>query len=134
MLTVESVTKRFGGLEAVSRVTLALGETPITGLVGPNGSGKTTLFHIITGFYRLDAGKVFFNETEITASPPHAISRMGLIRTFQHTRVLPFLTTRENLLSAAPAQKGERLAALFFSVRRGPAGGSGKPGKSRRNP
>lgn len=116
MLTVESVTKRFGGLEAVSRVTLALGETPITGLVGPNGSGKTTLFHIITGFYRLDAGKVFFKETEITASPPHVISRMGLIRTFQHTRVLPFLTTRENLLSAAPAQKGERLAALFFQA------------------
>jgi len=114
MLKVEKITKRFGGLEAVQNVSLDLGNTPITGLVGPNGSGKTTLFHIITGFYRLDSGRVFFDEKEITGCPPHAISRLGLSRTFQHTRVLPFLTARENLLSAAPAQKGESLASLFF--------------------
>lgn len=114
MLKVEKVTKRFGGLKAVSDVSLALGAVPITGLVGPNGSGKTTLFHMITGFYRLDEGRVYFAGKEITRVSPHVISRMGMVRTFQHTRVLPFLSTRENLLSAVPAQRGERLTSLFF--------------------
>jgi branched-chain amino acid transport system ATP-binding protein len=114
MLTVEKVTKSFGGLMAVCDVSLELGKTPITGLVGPNGSGKTTLFHILTGFYPMDGGQVFFDGEEISGNPPHRISRMGLVRTFQHTRVLPFLSTRENLLSAVPAQRGERLTSLFF--------------------
>jgi len=114
MLRLEGVTKRFGGLMAVCDVTFDLGSTPITGLVGPNGSGKTTLFHMITGFYRLDRGRILFRDAEISGRPAHEISRMGLVRTFQQTRVLPFLSTRENLLSAVPAQKGERLAPLFL--------------------
>jgi ABC-type branched-subunit amino acid transport system ATPase component len=114
MLKVEKVTKSFGGLVAVFDVSLELGRTPISGLVGPNGSGKTTLFHIITGFYRLDRGRVFFTEKEISGLSPHVISRMGMVRTFQQTRVLPFLSTRENLLSAVPAQKGEQMTSLFF--------------------
>jgi len=99
---------------AVSDVTLDLGNTPITGLVGPNGSGKTTLFHMITGFYPLDKGRIQFSGTDISGRPAHKISRMGLVRTFQQTRVLPFLSTRENLLSAVPGQQGERLASLFL--------------------
>jgi ABC-type branched-subunit amino acid transport system ATPase component len=114
MLRLEGVTKRFGGLMAVCDVTFDLGSSPITGLVGPNGSGKTTLFHMITGFYRLDKGRILFREGEISGRPVHEISRMGLVRTFQQTRVLPFLSTRENLLSAVSAQKGERLASLFL--------------------
>jgi ABC-type branched-subunit amino acid transport system ATPase component len=114
MLKMKNITKSFGGLMAVFDVSLELGGTPITGLVGPNGSGKTTLFHIITGFYQLDRGRVFFAETEISGLPPHVISRMGMVRTFQQTRVLPFLSTRENLLSAVPDQEGERLTSLFF--------------------
>jgi ABC-type branched-subunit amino acid transport system ATPase component len=114
MLKVEKVSKHFGGLVAVLDVNLELGGIPITGLVGPNGSGKTTLFHIITGFYRLDEGRIFFAEKEISGLPPHVISRMGMVRTFQQTRVLPFLSTRENLLSAVPAQRGEQLTSLFF--------------------
>lgn len=99
---------------AVCNVTLDLGSSPITGLVGPNGSGKTTLFHMITGFYRLDSGRILFREGEISGRPAYEISRLGLVRTFQQTRVLPFLSTRENLLSAVPAQKGERLLPLFL--------------------
>jgi len=114
MLRVEKITKRFGGLEAVCDVSLDLKRTPITGLVGPNVSGKTTLFNIITGFYHIDKGRTFFNDKEISGFPPHVISRMGLVRTFQQTRVLPFLSTRENLLCAVPTQKGEQLASLFF--------------------
>ena len=114
MLKVESVSKSFGGLMAVCDVSLELGTVPVTGLVGPNGSGKTTLFHMITGFYRLDKGRIRFGDEEISGRAPHEISRMGMVRTFQHTRVLPFLSTRENLLSAVPHQRGERLTSLFF--------------------
>ena len=114
MLELEGVTKSFGGLIAVYDVTLNLGGTPITGLVGPNGSGKTTLFHMVTGFYTLDRGRVLFRGEEISGRSAHEISRMGLVRTFQQTRVLPFLSTRENLLSAVPGQQGERLASLFL--------------------
>lgn len=114
MLGLEGVTKSFGGLMAVCDVTLDLGSSPITGLVGPNGSGKTTLFHMITGFYPLDRGRILFRGEEISGRAPHEISRMGLVRTFQQTRVLPFLSTRENLLSAVADQQGERLVSLFL--------------------
>jgi neutral amino acid transport system ATP-binding protein len=114
MLRIENVTKRFGGLIAVNDVTLRLGDTGITGLIGPNGSGKTTLFHMITGFYPVDQGRIYFQDRLITKLPPHAISQAGLVRTFQQTRVLPFMTTLDNLLSAVPEQTGERISAVFF--------------------
>ncbi len=115
MLRLEGLCKSFGGLRAVDGVSLELGDTPVTGLVGPNGSGKTTLFHLVTGFYRLDAGRVFFDGREITGLKPHLISRRGLVRTFQISRVLPFLSVRDNLLAAAPRQLGENLWPLFIT-------------------
>ena len=114
MLKIENVTKGFGGLVAVNDITLSLGDTGITGLIGPNGSGKTTLFHMITGFYRVDRGRIYFGDKPISRLPPHTISRIGLVRTFQQTRVLPFMSTLDNLLSAAPDQAGERLSTVFF--------------------
>lgn len=114
MLRVEQVSKGFGGLTAVEDITLTVGDTGITGLIGPNGSGKTTLFHMITGFYPVDRGRIYFQDRPISGLPPHTISRRGLVRTFQQTRVLPFMTTLDNLLSAAPDQAGERLISLFF--------------------
>ncbi len=118
MLRVQNVTKSFGALTAVSDVSLELGECGITGLVGPNGSGKSTLFHLITGFYRLDRGAVFFEERPIGNLPPHRISRLGLIRSFQHTRPLPFMSLTDNLIAAAPAQTGECIWPLFFAPAR----------------
>lgn len=114
MLRIENVIKSFGGLTAVDDISLALDDTGITGLIGPNGSGKTTLFHMITGFYRLDSGRIYFRDKLISGLKPHIISRIGLVRTFQQTRVLPFLSTMDNLLSAAPDQAGERLSSVFF--------------------
>ena len=90
MLKIENVFKSFGGLMAVNDVSLQLDPSGITGLVGPNGSGKSTLFHMITGFYKLDAGAVYFGNRKISGLSPHIISRMGLVRTFQQPRVLPF--------------------------------------------
>ena len=118
MLRIENVTKSFGGLTAVKDVTFELNDTGITGLIGPNGSGKTTLFHLITGFYKLDRGRVFFKDKLISGLSPHTISQMGLVRTFQQTRALPFMSTLDNLLSAAPNQTGEHLTSIFLKPRR----------------
>lgn len=114
MLRVEHVTKSFGALMAVHDVSFELSDVGITGMVGPNGSGKSTLFHILTGFYRPDRGKIFFNRRSITNLPPHEISRLGVIRSFQHTRPLAFMSVRENLIAAAPGQTGEHIWSLFF--------------------
>jgi len=118
MLKIDNLTKSFGGLTAVHDVSFQLDDTGITGLVGPNGSGKTTLFHLITGFYRPDHGHIHFKDMRISGLAPYVISRMGLVRTFQQTRVLPFLSTLENLMAAAPGQSGERLASVFFKPHR----------------
>lgn len=121
MLKIDNVTKRFGGLTAVDGVSFELGETGISGLIGPNGSGKTTLFHLITGFYGLDGGSVWFSGEKISGLAAHAICGKGISRTFQQTRVLPMLSVLDNLIAAAPAQAGENLLPLFFrpgSVRR----------------
>ncbi len=114
MLEIRNVTKNFGGVAAVSDISFCLGDTRIAGLIGPNGSGKTTLFHLVTGFYPADSGQIFFRGRQISGLPPHEISRAGLIRTFQHSRTLPFLTVRDNLIAAACCQSGEKLLSLFF--------------------
>jgi neutral amino acid transport system ATP-binding protein len=114
MLRIENVTKRFGGLTAVNDISFRFGDSSITGLVGPNGSGKTTLFHLITGFYKVDQGKIYFKDKLISVLPPYRISRMGLVRSFQQIRVLPFLSALENLLAAVPNQTGERLSSVLF--------------------
>ena len=118
MLKINNLTKSFGGLTAVHDVSFQLDDTGITGLVGPNGSGKTTLFHLITGFYRPDGGQIRFKNIRISGLAPHVISRMGLVRTFQQTRVLPFLSALENLMAASPGQSGERLASVFLKPHR----------------
>lgn len=115
MLRLKGVTKSFSGQTAVNDVSLELKKSGITGLVGPNGSGKTTLFHLITGFYNLDRGAVYYSDRLISGLQPYTISQMGIVRTFQQTRALPFMSTLDNLLSAAPAQTGERLTRVFFS-------------------
>ena len=97
-LEVEGLSKSFGGVTAVDRVSLTLEPGRIHGLIGPNGSGKTTLFHCITGVERRDAGSVRFNGERIDGLKPHEIARRGIGRTFQIIRVFPELTALENLL------------------------------------
>jgi len=114
MLKLENVSKSFGALKAVDQVSFELSMEGISGLIGPNGSGKTTLFHMITGFYKLDQGRIFFNREKISNLAPHLISQKGIKRTFQQTRVLPFLSVMDNLVAAAPNQAGEKILPLFF--------------------
>jgi ABC-type branched-subunit amino acid transport system ATPase component len=98
ILEVRGVSKRFGGVTAVQRCSVALETGKIYALVGPNGSGKTTLFNLITGVERIDEGEIFFKGERIDHLPPHKIARRGVGRTFQLIRVFAELTALENLL------------------------------------
>jgi ABC-type branched-subunit amino acid transport system ATPase component len=98
ILTLDGVSRSFGGVAAVDRVSLALEPGRIYGLIGPNGSGKTTLFNCITGLESLDRGRVHFKGERIDGLKPSRIARLGVGRTFQVIRVFPELTALENLL------------------------------------
>jgi branched-chain amino acid transport system ATP-binding protein len=100
-LSVERLTRRFGGLVAVNDVSFAVEERSITGLIGPNGSGKTVTFDCITGFYSPDAGRVVLRGGDITGLRPDVVARRGIARSFQITGVFRKLTVRENLAFAA---------------------------------
>jgi ABC-type branched-subunit amino acid transport system ATPase component len=98
ILEVNNVTKRFGGVIAVSGVSLSLAAGRIYGLIGPNGSGKTTLFNCITGVEVRDEGSIRFKRRRIDGLKPHQVFHRGVGRTFQVIRVFPELTALENLL------------------------------------
>jgi neutral amino acid transport system ATP-binding protein len=112
LLRVANVVKRFGGLIAVDGATFEVADRSITALIGPNGAGKTTLFNVATGFLRPDAGSVLLGGERIDGRPPHAVSRRGLVRTFQTPKALRRLSVLENVLVAAPRQPGEQLWRL----------------------
>ena len=101
LLKVEGLTKRFGGLVANDDISFTVNKGEIIGLIGPNGAGKTTLFNCITGFHKPTSGKVFFDGRDITALPPHRVSKIGIARTFQITQVFPKMTALENVMIGA---------------------------------
>jgi ABC-type branched-subunit amino acid transport system ATPase component len=103
ILEIRGLTKRFGGVTAVDRCSLALSPGKIYGLIGPNGSGKTTLFNCITGLLRRDGGEIYFKAERIDGLKSHQVARRGIGRTFQITRIFPELTALENLLAVARA-------------------------------
>ena len=98
LLEVDGLSKRFGGVTAVSSCSLALQPGSITGLIGPNGSGKTTVFNLITGFIARDSGEVRFKGESIAGLGPDRIYALGIARTFQLARIFPRLTALENML------------------------------------
>lgn len=98
VLEVEAVEKAFGGVHALRGVSFSVPERSITAIIGPNGSGKSTLFDVITGYQRAHAGRIRFRGADVGRLPPHEISRRGLVRTFQLTRVFPNMTVLENML------------------------------------
>ena len=99
MLSLDHITKRFGGLTAVNRVSFAVDEGQVVGLIGPNGAGKTTVFNLITGNYRPDEGIVLFQEQAIGGLSPHRIVMLGIARTFQTIRLFQNLSVVENVLA-----------------------------------
>ena len=97
-LEIDRVSIHFGGLAALSGVSLTVARGEIVGLIGPNGAGKTTLFNVITGLIRPSGGRITFCGTDITSWSSHAICRLGIARTFQLIRIFPGLSVLENVL------------------------------------
>ena len=97
LLSVQGVSKRFGGLDALRDVTFGVYRDQIKALIGPNGAGKTTLFNIVSGSYRPTEGRVLFGGVDLAGKPPHSICRMGVGRTFQHSLVFDDMTVLENV-------------------------------------
>jgi branched-chain amino acid transport system ATP-binding protein len=111
ILQVSDVTKRFGGLQALSEVSFDLPEGQILGLIGPNGAGKTTLFNVINGVYTPERGRVIFRGEDITGLPSYEVARRGLARAHQVVRPLGDLTVRENVMvGACFGREGHSLA------------------------
>jgi len=97
-LEAKGIVKDFGGIRAVGGVSFQIPKGAITGLIGPNGSGKTTLFNLATGFLPLDEGEIWYKGRRIDGFKPHKVVELGIIRTFQITRIFPKLTVLENML------------------------------------
>jgi len=106
ILSVEGVYKRFGGILAVSDLTLEVEEGEALGLMGPNGAGKTTLLNVIAGEHRPDSGKVVFKGRDITGLPPHKICHLGIARTYQIPQPFVNLTVLQNIAVAAIYGRG----------------------------
>lgn len=106
-LELTNITKRFGGLTALSDVSIVFEKGRISALIGPNGAGKTTLFDIISGFVLPDAGKVAYRNRTITGLPPHKVAQIGIGRLFQDVRIFDGMSVVENVCVAGKAQLGE---------------------------
>lgn len=117
-LELSKINKSFGGNHVLKDISLTVeNDVPITGLIGPNGSGKSTLFHVIMGFYQQDSGSVLLRGNTIDGKTPDQRCLAGLSCTFQDSRMLSFMSVRENLTAIPTPQQGESLFRAFFSPR-----------------
>jgi len=98
LLEIKEVAKSFGGVQALTGVSLAVERGTISAVIGPNGSGKTTLINVITGFYRPDKGEVFFNGISIHGLQSYAIARLGIARTFQNLRQFDTMIVEDTVM------------------------------------
>jgi branched-chain amino acid transport system ATP-binding protein len=116
LLDVRSVSKRFGGLQALSSVGFTVGEGEIVGIIGPNGAGKTTLFNVVTGVYPPDGGRVVFRGEDVTGAAAHRMCKLGAARTFQISKPFAALTVLQTVrigaLNRIPDIAGATVKAL----------------------
>lgn len=118
VLSINRLTKHFGGLTAVSNVSFEVEEGGIVGIIGPNGAGKTTVFNLIAGIYRPDQGEITFNQASVLGLPTHRIVALGIGRTFQTIRLFQNLSALENVLAGAHCQlHAGVLASLLHTPR-----------------
>ena len=134
LLDVQSVSKRFGGLQALSSVAFTVGAGEIVGLIGPNGAGKTTLFNVVTGVYPPDGGRVVFGGEDVTGAAPHRLCKLGAARTFQVSKPFAALTVLQTVrigaLNRIPDMAGATAKALEVLELMGLAGKRDEPGRS----
>ncbi|EMY32955.1 ABC transporter [Arthrobacter crystallopoietes BAB-32] len=117
ILVAKHVTRTFGGINAVDVEYLEVPRHKITALIGPNGAGKTTFFNLLTGFDQPNSGEWTFDGTSLAGVPSYKVARMGMVRTFQLTKVMGKLKVIENMRLGATKQEGEKLSkALFKNV------------------
>ena len=110
LLSVENVTRRFGGVVALDGVSFDVPAGEIVGLIGPNGAGKTTAFNVITRLYTPDEGHVLFDGRDLLRTPVHRVVKRGVARTFQNVALWPTLSVLDNVKVGAQARRGERSA------------------------
>jgi branched-chain amino acid transport system ATP-binding protein len=117
MLTLERVTKRFGGLTAVKDVSFEVRQGDLLGIIGPNGAGKTTLFNVIAGYYPATEGRVLFEGRDLRGLAAHEISRLGLTRTFQLVKPFGNLSVLDNVMIGALTRETSVAAARMEAAR-----------------
>ena len=113
LMRVDNLKKSFGGVKAVDIDNLVFNKNELTSIIGPNGAGKTTLFDLISGFQEEDSGEIFYKDKNITKSQPYKIARLGMVRTFQLTKVFDRMTVLENLMFAGSSISND---SLFQSI------------------
>jgi branched-chain amino acid transport system ATP-binding protein len=118
MLAVDRLTKRFGGLVAVSAVSFAVERAQVMSIVGPNGAGKTTLFNLITGITPPDDGTVSFEGQPVTGLPPHRLAALGIGRTFQNIRLFAHLNALENVMVGRTCRGASGVLDAVFATPR----------------
>jgi len=109
LIQISGLTKKFGGLPALSEVSFQAEKGQVTSLIGPNGAGKTTLVNCLTGVIQPDAGAIRFQGADIAGLPAHRVARLGITRTFQNLRIFPRLTVLDNVLCGLTVQAGASL-------------------------
>ncbi len=113
LMRINNLKKSFGGVKAVDIDNLVFNKNELTSIIGPNGAGKTTLFDLISGFQEEDSGEILYQEKNITKSQPYKIARLGMVRTFQLTKVFDRMTVLENLMFAGSKISND---SLFQSI------------------
>jgi branched-chain amino acid transport system ATP-binding protein len=116
LLSVERVTRRFGGVVALDDVSLDVREGEIVGLIGPNGAGKTTVFNLITRLYRPDAGEIAFDGESLLRTRPHRVVGRGIARTFQNVELFRSMTVLEHVLVGRHSGRGRRVREILGYV------------------
>ena len=116
MLHLDGVSRHFGGLPALDRVSFAIPPGQVTALIGPNGAGKSTLINCITGVDTPTAGTVVFQGRPITGLPAHRISRLGIARTFQNLRLFPRISVLENVLCGLTGEGGQSMLMAMLRL------------------
>ena len=116
LIYVNNLKKSFGGLKAVDVQDLYFKEGELTSIIGPNGAGKTTFFDLISGFQNADSGSIFLKDKDISNAQPYKIARMGMVRTFQLTKVFDRMTVMENLLFSGSNIKNDSFLRSFIKL------------------
>lgn len=117
ILRTEHITQRFGGLVALSDISMEVHTGEIIGIIGPNGAGKTTLFNVITGMYQPTEGTVHLLGKEVTGWKPHKITALGFARTFQNIRLYPRMSVRDNVISGMHCHTKSGILASIFNTK-----------------